>query len=199
MLTLTSPVETWAHRRSAGLKLALLCLWTGLLFQVAAPNWLALAVLLILALIASCGTTFLINSLRLMRPLWPFVLIVSLWHLWQRDISGGATVLLRMFATIAAANLVTMTTRLSDMIAVLTRLTRPLAPLGLQPATLALSVALVIRFIPVMLQRLTQIQDAFRARSASKTGWRILTPTLLAAVDDTDHVAEALRARGGTG
>ena len=199
MLTLTSPIETWAHRWPAGVKLGLLCLWTALLFQITAPLWLALAALAVLGLMASCGTGFLQSALRLLRPLWPFILIVGLWHLWLRDPVGGASVLLRMLTTISAANLVTMTTRLSDMIAVLTRLARPLARLGLSPAALALSVALVIRFIPVMLERMARIRDALRARSTGRTGWRVVTPALLAALDDADRVAEALRARGGTG
>ena len=176
MLTLTSPVETWAHRWPAGLKLALLCLWTAVLFQIRDPVWLGGTALALLAVIASCGGTFVKASLRLLWPLWPFVLIVGLWHLWLRDLSGGATILIRMAATIAAANLVTMTTRLSDMIAVITRLTAPLARIGLRPATLALAIALMIRFIPVMVQRMTQIRDAFRARSTGRAGWRVLTP-----------------------
>ena len=199
MLTLTSPVETWAHRWPAGIKLVLMCLWTAVLFQIKDPSWLGMAALALLAVIASCGARFLTTALRLLWPVWPFVLIVGLWHLWLRDLSGGATILIRMVATIAAANLVTMTTRLSDMIAVITRLTGPLARIGLRPAVLALAIALMIRFIPVMLQRMAQIGDAFRARSTGKAGWRILTPALLAALDDADRVAEALRARGGTG
>ena len=199
MLTLTAPIDTWAHHYPASVKLALLCLWTAFLFQLTAPLPQTFAALSILTLTASCGTLFFKTALNLLRPLWPFVLIVTIWHLWQRDLSGGTTVILRMLTTIAAANLVTMTTRLSDMIAVITRLTRPLARLGLSPATIALAIALVIRFIPVMLHRMSQIRDAFRARSSGKTGWRILTPALLAALDDADHTAEALRARGGTG
>ena len=50
---------------------------------------------------------------RMLRPLWPFVLVVALWHLWVADPRGGAVVVLRMAAAVAAANLVTMTTRLS--------------------------------------------------------------------------------------
>ena len=199
MLTLTSPVETWAHRWPAGVKLVLLCLWTAVLFQITDPLWLGMAALALSAVIASCGARFLTTALRLLWSVWPFVLIVGLWHLWLRDLSGGATILIRMVATIAAANLVTMTTRLSDMIAVITRLTGPLARIGLRPAVLALAIALMIRFIPVMLERMAQIGDAFRARSTGKAGWRILTPALLAALDDADRVAEALRARGGTG
>ena len=199
MLTLTSPIETWAHHWPAGVKLALLCLWTALLFHLTSPLTQSLAALTILTLTATCGTTFLKAALHLLRPLWPFVLIVAIWHLYLRDPSGGTTVIVRMLTTITAANFVTMTTRLSDMIAVITRLTTPLKRLGLSPATIALAIALVIRFIPVMLHRISQIRDAFRARSTGKTGWRILTPALLAALDDADHTAEALRARGGAG
>ena len=92
-----------------------------------------------------------------------------------------------------------MTTRLSDMIAVVTTLARPLATLGLSPNVLALAVALVIRFIPVMLLKAETITQAFRARSARRPGWRILVPILLAALDDAENVAQALRARGGAG
>jgi biotin transport system permease protein len=199
MLTLTSPVETRAHRLPAGAKMAALCLWTALLFQMATVLSLSLAAALVAGLALSCGAGFALTSARLLRPLWPFVAIVAVWHLWLGDVSGGTVVLLRMGTAVAAANLVTMTTRLSDMIAVIAWISRPLRPLGLQPRVLALAVALVIRFIPVMLLRLEAIRESFRARSARRPGWRILVPALLAALDDAENVAEALRARGGAG
>ena len=87
----------------------------------------------------------------------------------------------------------------AEIIALLTRITRPLTRIGLNPKVLGLSVALVIRFVPVMLLRYDQIALAFRARSPRRPGWRILMPVLLAALDDADRVAEALRARGGAG
>jgi biotin transport system permease protein len=57
----------------------------------------------------------------------------------------------------------------------------------------------MMRFVPVMLQRHGQIVEGFRARSPRRPGWRILMPVLLAALDDAERVAEALRARGGAG
>jgi biotin transport system permease protein len=199
MLTLTSQQQTWAHPLPAGAKMAALGLWTALLFNLNTPALLALAALATAALPLSCGLPFALTSARLLRPLWPFVLIVALWHLWTQDPAGAATVLLRLTTAMAAANFVTMTTRLSDMMAVLTTLARPLKALGLNPRTLALAVALVIRFVPVMLTRTEQIAAAFRARSARRPGWRVLVPALLAALDDASQVAEALRARGGAG
>lgn len=199
MLTLTSPVEIWAHRLPAGAKLGALALSTTGLFLLTSPLPLSLAVLACGGLYLTGGRAFAMTGLRLLRPLWPFVVVVALWHLWTLDLTGGAAILLRMVTAVALANFVTMTTRLSDMIAVFQGLARPLTPLGLSPRRLALAMALVIRFIPVMLDRLGQITQSWSARSPRPPRWRVLVPATLAALDDADRAAEALRARGGAG
>jgi biotin transport system permease protein len=84
------------------------------------------------------------------------------------------------------------------MISVIEGLARPFRPI-LPPKTLALAIALTIRFVPTLLTRAEQIRQSWRARSPRRPGWRTLLPTTLAALDDADHVAEALRARGGLG
>lgn len=196
MLTLTSPVEIWAHRLPAGLKLAILAGATTGLFLLSSPLTLAGAALATGALYLTGGTGFARTGLRLLWPLWPFVVVVGLWHLWTADLPGGAAILLRMVSAVALANFVTMTTRLSDMLAVFERLARPLSPI-LPPRRLALAFALVIRFIPVMLDRMAQIEASWRARAPRRPRWRVLVPAVLAALDDADRVAEALRARGG--
>jgi biotin transport system permease protein len=199
MLTLTSPVEIWAHRLPASVKLATLAGVTTGLFLLGSPVALAAALAATVALYLSGGAGFAVTGLSLLRPLWPFIVVVGLWHLWVGDMEGGAVVLLRMISAVGLANFVTMTTRLSDMLAVIERLARPLARLGLSPRRLAIAVALVIRYIPVMLDRLEQIGASWRARSPRRPRWRVLVPATLAALDDADRTAEALRARGGAG
>lgn len=198
MLTLTSPVETWAHRLPAGPKLAAVAGVTTGLFLLSSPWTLAGPALAALALYLSGGWVFARAGLGLLWPLWPFVLVVGLWHLWTADPVGGAVVLLRMFSAVALANFVTMTTRLSDMLAVMERLARPLSPI-LPPRRLALAFALVIRSIPVMVERMEQIRQSWSARAPRRPRWRVLVPAVLAALDDADRVADALRARGGSG
>jgi biotin transport system permease protein len=198
MLTLTSPVETWAHAVPAGVKLAVLAGATTVLFLVKDPVVLAAASLATGGLYLSGGRQFAVAGMRQLLPLWPFVLIVGLWHLWSADIAGGVAILFRLVTAVAVANFVTMTTGLSDMLGVFERLARPLAPL-LPPRRLALAFALVIRFIPVMLERMGLIDQSWRARSTRRPRWRVLVPATLAALDDADRVAEALRARGGVG
>lgn len=197
MLTLTSPVETPLHRIPAAPKLAALCVFTILLFSLETPLTLGIAFAVIATVHLAFGATFARYALRLILPLWPFLVVIAVWHLWLDDLTGGTKVLLGLVTAVAAANLVTMTTRLSDMITTLERLAAPLSYFGLNARTLSLSVALVIRFIPVLSTRMSQITEAFRARSPRRPGYRILIPAALSALDDADHVAEALRSRGG--
>jgi biotin transport system permease protein len=198
MLTLTSPVETWLHRLPAAGKLAALAVFTAGLLVISKPFGLIVATVSVAFLHFSCGTALLTHALRMLRPLWPFVAVVALWHLWTATPEAGAVVILRLVAAVAAANLVTMTTRLSEMIAVLETLARPLSPV-LPPRRLALALALAIRFVPVLSERVARLAEAWRARSPRRPAWRIVAPAALSALDDAERVAEALRARGGAG
>lgn len=197
MLTLTSAVETPLHRLPAGAKLAALALAALALFALQQPGAQALALAATAGLYLSCSTDFARTGLRLIWPLWPFVLVLALWHGWSGAYAEGIVIGLRLITAVALANLVTLTTRLDDLTAVIERLAAPLARLGLPPRSLALAMALVIRFTPVLLDKAGLLMQAWRARSPRRPGWRVVVPLALIALDDADHVAEALRARGG--
>lgn len=197
MLSLTAPHPTPLHRLPAGMKLAALALATAGIVALEAPLPLVAAGGAVAALHLALGWRIAAQGLRLLRPLWPFAAVLLGWHLWTGDPQRGALIALRMGTAVALANLVTMTTRLDDMIAVVERVARPLARLGLPPRRLALAIALVIRFTPVLMARAGQLADSWRARSPRRPGWRLAVPLALSALDDADRVAEALRARGG--
>jgi biotin transport system permease protein len=198
MLTLTSPIETPFHGWPAGLKLALLCSFTVWLFAAPGLWWLAASVAWVGLCYLVGGPAFLWHGMRLLWPVWPFVLVVGVWHGWTGDLAGGARVILRLVGALAAANLVTMTTGLAPMIRVVEQLARPLRRV-LPPRRLAIAMALVIRFVPVLGQHAQRLSEAWRARSIRPARWRVLPALTLAAIDEADRVAEALRARGGVG
>ena len=197
MLTLTSPVETAFHRVPAGRKLLALAAATLVIIPLTDLRWIAAASLMVVLLYLSQGREFARSGLRMLWPLWPVLLVLGVWHLATGEVRGGIGIALRMLAAIALANLVTMTTRLDDLIAVVERVARPLARIGLQPRTLAVAIALVIRFTPVLLLNAGQLMEAWRARSARRVGWPVVVPLALTALDDAERLAEALRARGG--
>ncbi|MGR3759899.1 CbiQ family ECF transporter T component [Roseobacteraceae bacterium NS-SX3] len=197
MISLTSPVETWAHPLPAGLKLAALSLATAGLFALQDPLVLAATLAGVLALYASGGRRFLASGLASLRVLWPFLAVIALWHGIEGSWAAGAAVALRLLAAVALANFVTMTTRLSDMTDVAALLLRPFRWLGLSTRALELSIALTVRFTPLLGQKGTLLAEAWRARSPRRPSWRIALPLTVQALDDADHVAEALKARGG--
>ena len=197
MISLTSPVRTRAHGWPAGAKLAALCAATVVLFARDDLAFHAAACAAILILHACGGRAFARTGLRALWRLWPFVVLLALWHLLTGAPEAGAVIVLRLLTAFGLANLVTMTTTLSEMIAVVMRLAAPLARLGLNTRALALGIALVVRFTPTLADKGTALTMAWRARSARRPGWRIVMPFTVLAIDDAEQVAEALRARGG--
>jgi biotin transport system permease protein len=197
MLSLISERETWLHPYRAGHKFGLLLAFMVLLF--AAQNLWAQGVFLgiVLAVHLSCGRDFTREALSHLKPLWPFVLIVLIWHIATQDIENGVIILLRVTTAFLAAGLVTMTTRLEDMTDFVMWLLTPLERFGVNTRAIAVSIALVIRFVPVLLSKARSLIESWRSRSAKRVHVQLLAPMALIAIDDAEHVAEALRARGG--
>jgi len=198
MISLTSPVRTRAYGWPAGLKLSLLCIATAVLFirQDIAFHVVAFAVTA--AVYVLPGARFARAGARALWRLWPFVVLVAVWHLVIGAGGQGAVIVLRMLTAVGLANLVTMTTSLSQMIATVMWLVAPLAKIGLNTRALALGIALVVRFTPALADKGTALTQAWAARSPRRSSWRIILPFAVLAIDDAEHVAEALRARGGT-
>lgn len=197
MISLTSPLETWAHRVPASVKLLALSGLTAALFMADRPGPLAVALLALGVLYLSAGVAFLHHGLRQLRMLWPFLLLLAVWHGATGQVQAGAAIALRLLAALALANFVTMTTRLTDMVAVLTWLLAPLRRIGLPTGAVTLAIAMVLRFTPMVMENGQRLSMSWRARSRRKPGWRLVVPMAALALDDADHVAEALRARGG--
>lgn len=197
MISLTSPVRTRAHGWPAGAKLAALAVATFVLFVVHDLRLLTAALGICLLLYALPGAAFFRGGIARLKVLWPFLAILGLWHGATATYSGGAEIILRLITAVGLANLVTMTTALSEMIAVLRWLATPLRRFGLNTRAMELAIALVIRILPQFVANGERLSDAWRARSRRRPGWRIVVPFVLLALDDADHLAEALRARGG--
>lgn len=197
MISLTSPVRTRAHSWPAGVKLAVLGVGTFFLFMIHDLRLQGLALLLMLVLYALPGGQFFRAGMRRLQVLWPFLAILALWHGVTATYLEGAEIILRLVTAVGLANLVTMTTALSEMIAVIRWIATPLRRIGLNTRALELAIALVIRILPTLVENGQRLTDAWRARSPRRAGWRVVVPFTLLALDDADHLAEALRARGG--
>ncbi|HHX88664.1 MAG TPA: energy-coupling factor transporter transmembrane protein EcfT [Paracoccus sp.] len=199
MLAMTLEHPTWLHRWPAGVKMAAMALAMVAFLPVTEPLAVAALVAGTGALYASLGAPALRRGWRLLRPLALVLAVIFAWHLVIAAPREGVVICLRILGLVALANLVTLTTRLDDMTAVLEWLMSPLRRAGLNTAAVSLALALVIRYIPVLTHKGSALMDAWRARSPRRAGFQIAVPLVLVALDDADHLAEALRARGGIG
>lgn len=197
MLSLALPRRTWAHRWPAGLKFLLLAIAMLAETRFAALPVQAGAALATLALYASLGTEAMRAGLRALRPVLWIVLVILLWQGLEGVPLQGLAFGLRVAVMMGLANFVTLTTPMHELIALLERLAQPLALIGLSPRLPALAVAMVLRFVPVLQGRFETLGLAWRARSRRRPGPRLIAPLSFSLLDDADHLAEALRARGG--
>ncbi len=198
MITLTSPHRTRYHDLPAGFKLASLCVLTVFLFSIDSLAVHLSAVAGIGFLYAQGGSRFVRAGVRGLMPLWPFVAVLAAWHAITGSLIAGIGIAAKLLAAVGLANLVTMTTRLDDILGVVRKLTLPFIRFGIRTGGLDLAVALVVRFTPSLLRKGQSLATAWRARSCKRTNWRIMVPLTLSAIDDAERVAEAIRARRGS-
>ncbi|HBR97608.1 MAG TPA: ABC transporter permease [Gammaproteobacteria bacterium] len=196
MIALYVDRQSWMHRLSAGSKLLVLCVSSMLMLPVDSLPVLSAFLLCVLALYLSAGRE-MFARIALLRPVLPFLAIIGLLHVLAGSYAQAGQVLIRLIAMLLLANLVTLTTRMRDMMTAMTPLFRPLAPLGLSPRRLSLAVALMVRFAPVLLATMEALTESWRARSSRNPRWRLLAPFTLQALRMAETVGEALQARGG--
>lgn len=188
--------DSWAHRLPAGLKLLAVALASLALFQVTSA-WVFLACLAaVLLCYASLGRVGL-AQLGLLRALTFFIVLLLLMHWYSGTLQDGVLAVLRLLTMVLAANFVSITTRMDDMMAAVQPLFRPFAVFGVSPRKPALGVTLVLRFAPYMLVVYGLLREAWQARTGSRNSWRLLAPFAIQALRMSDNVAEALKARGG--
>jgi biotin transport system permease protein len=199
-LALYVPRASPVHRAPAGLKLLALAALSSTVFAV--PTLPVAAGALALVLVVALGAARLPVALLARQAravLWWLVVLLVLQTALAGPATGAATVL-RLLALVLAAAVVTATTRVTAMVAVVEKVCAPLRLLGVRPARIGLVVAMTLRFIPLIAERADRIREAQAARGGSARGVRGLVRTvvpLLVQVLQLAHtVSEALDSRG---
>ncbi|MCX2724685.1 energy-coupling factor transporter transmembrane component T family protein [Roseibium salinum] len=197
MISIYLKGNSWAHKLPAGLKLLTVAVGSLVLFRVTTP-WIFLPCLVaVIAMYASLGREGL-RQLKLLRGLTVFLVVILGLHWFSGTMEEGAAVVLRLIVLFLAANFVSITTRMDDMLDAVLPLFKPLEWFGISPRKPALSVALVLRFAPHLMQVFSMLREAWQARTGSKTSWRLIAPFAVQSLRMSDNVAEALKARGGS-
>jgi biotin transport system permease protein len=199
-LALYVPRASPVHRTPAGIKLLAL---TGLGVLVFAVPTLAVAtgavagVLVVGVVAARLPVAVLARQARAIA-IW--VLAIVAVQVVEGDWLAGVEAALRLLALVLAAAVVTATTRVTAMVAVVEWLCAPLRLVGVRPARVGLVVAMALRFIPLLAERADRIREAQAARGGSGRGPRavvtLVVPLLVQVLHLAHTVGEALDARG---
>ena len=195
MLSLYVPGDSLVHRIPAGTKLALLFAGSIALFAISniplhVGELLAVAGLFHIARLPWRAT------LRQLRTALFFMVPIFLFHVFITDWVLGLETVLRILVLLLFAVLVTLTTKLSDMIDVLELAFRPLAYLGINPSKTSMMLSMVIRFIPLMMREAQEILEAQRARGLDRNAIAVLVPLLIKTLKMADDLSDAIDARG---
>jgi biotin transport system permease protein len=189
------PGDSPVHRAPAGVKLAVL--GAGLLLLAVRPGpvpvLVGAVVVLALAALARVGPPPLAAQVRPL--LWLLVPLTAL-QLWLSGPAVALTVAGRLLVAVAAAGLVTLTTRTEALLDALVAGLRPLRRAGVDPERVALVLALAVRTVPVLVGIGSEVQQARAARGAERSVRAFAVPFVIRSLRHADRLGEALEARG---
>ena len=195
MIGLYQPGSSVLHRLPAGWKLLGLLLAIIGVVLLTAPWQLGVT-----ALVAAGGFALArIPARTAWAQLWPMRWFILLIAVFQVIVAGPERALMvcgTLVLTVALAALVTLTTRVTEMLDVCQRMLGPLRRFGVDPDRAGLVLALTIRCIPLMVEIVGAVSQARKARGASFSIRALVVPAVVRALRRADAIGDALTARG---
>lgn len=195
LIGLYRPGDSLLHRCPAWLEMLLLAVGTGVLVALRSPT-------AVLVGAAVCSVGYLVAGLgprALGGAVWSLRLVVVLLVPYQAWVGGWRAVVEvvgTLVVAVVAAALVTMTTRVSELLDLAVRMLGPLRRVGGDPERAGLVLALTVRAVPVLAATARGIDEARRARGLGRSPRALLVPFVVRTVRHADRLGEALVARG---
>jgi len=195
MISLYISDSSWMHRRSAASKLLAVLALSNVVLAVQSLIWLLLMFAGAAATYYSLGRKGK-HRLFALRFLLPLILGLGFVQGFLVGWEAALRATLKIMVMIMAADLVTATTPIQAILNCVQKLIGPICQrIGRDPRKISLAVALMIRFMPVLVAQWQAQRDAWSARSYRKPSLRLLTPFVTRALSRTDQIAESLQAR----
>lgn len=195
MISLYRPGRSILHRLSAGVKLGGLAV-VALVLSVYPHEALSISVTLGCVVLAYVVAR--VPWSVFFRQLWQLrVLVAALAVFLAVFVSPLAAWVNtgRVVAIVMLAGLLTLTTRMGDLLDVLRRLLSPFRRFGVNTDAVSMTISLCITMVPVIASHAASVREAQQARDV-RLGIRTVVPLLVMALRHADDVGDALAARG---
>ncbi|MBV6761339.1 MULTISPECIES: energy-coupling factor transporter transmembrane component T family protein [Rhodococcus] len=196
MIGLYRPGDSLLHRMPAGLKLLLLILSIiAATVFVRTPLEVGVVVVLVGLLFVVAAIPWRVAVAQLRPVVW-MLLIIAVFQVLITSPSRAVVVCGVLLISVALAALVTLTTRVTDMLDTVSRALGPLRRVGVDPDRIGLLLALAIRCIPLLTGIVQEVAQARKARGLQWSMTALATPVLVRALRTADAMGDALVARG---
>ncbi|HEY8458195.1 MAG TPA: energy-coupling factor transporter transmembrane protein EcfT [Actinopolymorphaceae bacterium] len=194
-LGLYRPGDSSLHRLPAVVKLTGLAVAGVVVLTLASPLAVAGAAVSTVVLTILARIPWRV-ALTQIRPVLWFALPLLAFQWFTAGWVRATVVVGQLLVVVALAALVTLTTRVSDMLEVFERGLRPLARLGVNPTRVGLVLALTVRCIPLVAQTYAEVREARRARGLEHSVTALVVPVVIRLLKKADALGEGLAARG---
>jgi biotin transport system permease protein len=189
------PGTSGVHRAPAGVKLGVLAVLLLALTWAPSPWVLVVGAGVVVLTVALSGVGVRAVAAQVRPLLWVLVPVAAL-QAWLAGPVTAARVAVGLLLAVAAAAVVTLTTRTEDLLDAIVGMLRPLRRLGVEPDRVALVLALAVRTVPVLAGLGAEVRAARAARGAERSVRAFAVPFVIRSLRYADRLGEALAARG---
>lgn len=194
-LGLYTPGSTWLHRLSPGYKIAALAVVSVVLTVWRTPAVGLSALGVAVALLLATGAPLRQTS-RALLPVVVVGAVLGVFQWWSRDLSAALAVTGTLLALVVLATVVTVTSPADRVLDTVVRAAGPLRRVGVSPEVVGLTVTLMLRSVPLLVELAWEVRDAARARGLERSPRAYLVPFVLRTVARAHRTGDALAARG---
>ncbi|WP_332059696.1 energy-coupling factor transporter transmembrane component T family protein [Bartonella sp. CB74] len=194
MIGLYFPQDTFIHRLRPEIKLVFLTVCATIIIMVSSIPLLSLF-LLFVALLYRIAKIPFENILKQLKSTGLFLVLIFVFQAIFNNWLTGFEVILRLITLIFLASLVSLTTKVSDMVTSIEAGLRPFRCFGINPSKFSMVLSMTIRFIPVVSEKFNEVREAQKARGFDTNIFALAMPLILRTIKMASEVAEALDAR----
>lgn len=128
-------------------------------------------------------------------PVVPVLAFITIFQAWSVGWWSALSLATSLVVSVALALILTLTTRIGDMIESLDLALRPLARFHIPVNAISVAIAITIRLIPLQMENIRVVIEARRARSSR--GLRAFAlPVIIHSIRRAEAMGEALESRG---
>ena len=157
----------------------------------------------VIAAVTACTLTIyfwpgigLSKRLANFKGLLPIALVIGLSQYLASNAESAISTLLRFALMMLLADLVTLSTKMQEMMDTLQPAFAPLNRVGIEPKRIAFAISLTIRLVPLLLSQWQTMALAWRARTGRNASLRLIAPYIANLSLMSMHIADAIDARG---